>query len=85
MDNESRRDMEAGFRRMELGLMDIESKMRDKFHEMNLKLMKMEGKANSRFHKLNSRVENTGMNMTGALVILGIIFVFSIIYIAILK
>lgn len=85
MDNESRRDMDAGFRRMELKLMDMESKMRDQFHKMNLKLIKAEGKASSRFHKMNFKVESTGMNMIGTLVIFGIILVFSTIYIIILK
>lgn len=85
MDYESRRDIEAGFHKMELRLMNMESKMHDRFIKTEGRIREGFHETNLKFIRMNSKLENTGMNMTGALVILGIIFVFSIIYIAILK
>jgi len=85
MDNENRRDIEAGLHRMELRLMGMESKMNDKLTETKSEMRSRFHEIDLKFIRMNGKLGNMELTIKGGLVILGMVLVFSTIYIILLK
>ncbi len=85
MDNENRRDIEAGLHRMELRLMGMESKMNDKLTETKSEMRSRFHEIDLKFIRTNGKLGNMELTIKGGLVILGMVLVFSTIYIILLK